>query len=92
MPKRRAKQGKASSPHDDYELPDEVNFAKTKFIGLGLDALERHVAGGQKTTVELDPDVAQVFTDSKAVNNVLRAFIANARMPTRSAGKGKKSA
>jgi len=91
MTKRSARRGKASPPHDEYDLPGEVDFSKTTFLGVGLDALERQ-ATGRKATVELDADVAQVFTNSKAVNNVLRAFIANARVPAGTVGKRRKTA
>jgi hypothetical protein len=32
-------------------------------------------AGGQRTVVVLDPDIAKVFTTPESVNNILRALI-----------------
>ena len=74
MPKRNAKAAKPRSPHDNYELPREVNFKKLKFIGFGLDALERY-ADKRPTMVTLDSDVARWFNDSESVNTVLRGII-----------------
>jgi hypothetical protein len=74
MAKRNAKTTKSHSQHDDFELPDELNFGKLKFIGFGVDALERHAAGQRKTVV-LDSDVARVFGSSESVNTVLRGII-----------------
>ncbi len=74
MSKRNAKTSKSHSPHDSYELPREVNFKKLKFIGFGVDALERYAAK-RPTTVTLDSDVARWFNDSESVNTVLRGII-----------------
>jgi hypothetical protein len=74
MARRNAKTAKSRSPHDDYELPAELNFGKLKFIGFGADALERH-ATRQRTTITLDSDVARVFGSSESVNTVLRGII-----------------
>ena len=38
------KAAKGRSPHDDYELPAELNFSKRRFIGFGVDAHERRAA------------------------------------------------
>ena len=73
MPNKNGKRATRKSVHDDYELPDEVDFNRTKFIGFGLDALERHA--GRKLTVQLDPDVARVFDSSESVNTLLRGVI-----------------
>src|SRR5438552_3850352 len=87
MPKRNAKAARTRSSHDDYELPRELDFRKLKFIGFGLDALERHVAR-QRMTVTLDSDVACVFGASESVNTVLRGIIRSLS----AASKRKKSA
>jgi len=47
--------------HDDYELPDEVDFSRTKFVGIGIEALERHVTDKNLRVISLDPDVALEF-------------------------------
>jgi hypothetical protein len=74
MARRNAKTVKTRSPHDDYELPDELNFSKLKFIGFGADSLERRAARQRKTII-LDSDVARVFGSSESVNTVLRGII-----------------
>ncbi len=56
------------------EPPAEIDFGKARFIGFGLDALDRYEAEKARTLV-LDEDVAKVFRDAKSVNSVLRAFI-----------------
>ena len=88
MTKRNANfTNKSCSPHDDYELPRELDFSKLKFIGFGVEALERHVAS-QRKTVTLDSDVAKVFGTSESVNTVLRGIIQSLL----AANKRKKSA
>jgi hypothetical protein len=42
--RKRAKASKKCRPHDNYELPKSVNFNKVKFIGFGIESLERYVA------------------------------------------------
>jgi hypothetical protein len=74
MAKQNGKTAKSRSLHDDYELPDELDFSKLKFVGFGADALERHAASQRKTVV-LDSDVARVFGSSESVNTVLRGII-----------------
>ncbi len=74
MARRNAKPAKSRSPHDDYELPAELNLSKLEFIGFGVDALERHFASQRKTII-LDSDVARVFDSSESVNTVLRGII-----------------
>jgi len=73
MPKKNAKTASVKSSHDNYELPTEVDFKKTKFIGFGLEALDRHIAA--KTVVRqvtLASDVANDFTTDEEINNALR--------------------
>jgi hypothetical protein len=84
MSRRNAKTRKSRSPHDDYDLPAELDFSKLKFVGFGLDALERH-AGKRGAIVTLDSDVARVFRTSESVNTVLRGIIRSL-----SAAKGRK--
>jgi hypothetical protein len=71
MPKRNNKAAKHRSAHDDYELPKEVDFSRTKFIGFGLQSLERRAAAKRKTVV-LEADVARDFATSADVNQALR--------------------
>jgi len=54
------------------ELRPEYDLSKLKFVGQGNYA--EHYAEGTNIVL-LDPDVAQVFTDSKSVNDALRAII-----------------
>ena len=54
------------------EVRPEYDLSKLKFVGQGIYA-ERYAEG--TNIVLLDPDVAQVFTDSKSVNDALRAII-----------------
>jgi hypothetical protein len=42
--RKRAKASKKCWPHDNYELPKNVNFNKVKFLGFGIESLERYVA------------------------------------------------
>jgi hypothetical protein len=70
-------------------LPPEVDFSKTKFIGFGIEALEKHL--GRRKMVELEPDLAKDFPTSKAVNDGLRTFRAIRRMIVQPA-KRKKTA
>ena len=70
MRKRSAKPASRKSAHSDYELPDEINFEKTRFIGFGFDALERSIA--QPKTVKLAKDVADEFASAEEVNEALR--------------------
>lgn len=53
---------------NDDLLPDyEIDYTKAQ--------LNRFATAQIQTVVLLDPDVAQVFTDSETVNRVLRALI-----------------
>ncbi len=74
MPKTKHKDVKFSSEELAYELPAEVDLKKARRLGNGVDTVKRLVARS-KRTVSLDPDVAKVFTDSEAVNGMLRAII-----------------
>jgi hypothetical protein len=56
------------SAHGDDLLP-EYNF------DYGLAKPNRFAVSEQERVVILDPDVAEVFTSSEAVNRVLRALI-----------------
>jgi hypothetical protein len=72
MPKQKMKPAAHSSVHDDYELPAELDFSKLKPVGFGSDSLEN---AQRRTTIELDIDVARVFSTSESVNRILRAII-----------------
>ena len=71
MPKRNAKPTTRKSRHDRYELPEQVDFSKTRFVGLGFNSLKQ-VASGKRRTVELEPDVAEEFGNAAEVNAALR--------------------
>jgi hypothetical protein len=43
MPKRRIKKVKFTPAETAYELPDELDFAKLRYVGRGIEALERHI-------------------------------------------------
>jgi len=61
---------KASNPDDDIPMRDEYDFTgavRGKYY-------ERYMRG--RNLVELDPDVAKVFPDSKSVNEALRKLAA----------------
>ncbi len=69
------------------DLPDDLDISKLKRIGRGKDAILRKRES--EMTVVLDPDVAEVFADSKAVNDALRGLMQIARQSvskTRRAG------
>jgi len=74
MAKRNVKASRSKSSGD---VPSELDFRKLRFVGFGLDALDRYEADNARTIV-LDKDVAEVFRGGKAVNSVLRAFISAA--------------
>lgn len=83
MPKRNKEKPKSEtlsaekSVHDDYDLPDELDFSRLRFVGVGVDALRRHVDAKKRPTraVELQPDVAEAFPDEESVNEALRAVM-----------------
>jgi hypothetical protein len=74
MPKTKHKEVKFSAEELAYELPAEVDLKKARRLGSGVETVKR-LAARSKRTVNLDPDVAKVFTDSEAVNGMLRAII-----------------
>ena len=61
----------------DPEMLDEYDFSN----GVRGKYADRFVEGGN--VVVLDPDVAQVFTDSESVNQALRALIIQQRISSR---------
>ncbi len=70
-----------SPGRDDEELLDEYDFAR----GVRGKYAARYAAG--TNIVVLSPDVAEIFPDSQAVNDALRALIELARRQThRAAG------
>ena len=74
MPKAKHKDVKFSPEEMAYELPAEIDLGKVRRIGSGVETAGR-LADRSKRTVGLDPDVARVFTNSDAVNGMLRAII-----------------
>jgi hypothetical protein len=61
----------------DPEMLDEYDFSK----GVRGKYAGRFAQGSN--VVVLDPDVAQVFTDSESVNQALRALIIQQRISSR---------
>lgn len=59
-----------TEPVDDSDMLPEYDFSN----GIRGKYLNR-VGSGQRT-VTLEPDVAEVFTDSEAVNEALRGLLA----------------
>ena len=57
-----------SNPEDEFEMRDEYDFRG----GVRGKYAERYARG--TNVVLLDPDVAEVFPDSDAVNRALRAL------------------
>jgi len=58
----------SSTPEDEFEMRDEYDFRD----GIRGKYAERYARG--TNVVLLDPDVAEVFPDSAAVNRALRAL------------------
>lgn len=74
MKEQNGKTVKNRSAHDDYELPEEVDFSKLRSVGRGLDALKRYATERHRTIV-LATDVAEVFTSARQANDALRSLI-----------------
>ena len=70
----------------DEDLPAELDFRRLKFIGRGPKAIE---TASRRKVVPLDPDVARIFDNAKAVNQALRGLI---QLAKQSARKRKKTA
>lgn len=70
MPKKPAN-GNKSTWEATYDLPRELDFRKLRVVGVGMDALRKHV-DAKRRVVELEPDVARDFPTAKAVNDALR--------------------
>ncbi len=64
---------KGPKPIRKTEMLDEYDFSK----GVRGKYAARYAEG--TNVVVLDPDVAEVFTDSKSVNDALRALVRIAR-------------
>jgi hypothetical protein len=66
----------SSSAHDDYELPDEIDFSKTTVVGFGLESLDRYLTEthGKPRTAQLAADVATAFPTDDDVNDALRRY------------------
>jgi len=74
MPKATHKSVKFSPEEMAYELPEEIDIAKLRFVGKGVATVEK-LARRSKRIIGLDADVARVFRDSESVNTVLRSII-----------------
>jgi len=91
MPKQSVKTAKAKSMHDDFELPAQIDFKKTKLIGFGLEALDHHIASKTSArTVTIAGDVAKDFATDEEINEALR-LVQKMRLIGKSASR-KKSA
>ena len=75
-PARKAKRGKRGGMRREYRF--DYSKAKPNRFASRVDK--------SRLVVALDPDVAEVFTTSDAVNNVLRALIGAMPATTRSVG------
>ena len=73
MAKTKHREVKFTAKEMADDVPSELDFRKLKFVGRGKEAIFRKREAGKAVT--LDQDVAAVFTDSKAVNEVLRTLI-----------------
>jgi hypothetical protein len=62
------KNPQSSNPDDEFEMRDEYDFRG----GVRGKYADRYARG--TNIVRLDPDVAEVFPDSDAVNRALRAL------------------
>jgi hypothetical protein len=73
MLKRRIKKVRFTPAEMAYELPDELDVAKLRYVGRGIGALDRHIARKKNLrTVELAADVADAFRTEAEVNEALR--------------------
>lgn len=59
----------SSTPEDEFEMQEEYDFRG----GVRGKYADRYARG--TNVVLLDPDVAEVFPDSAAVNQALRALV-----------------
>ena len=71
---------KTKSVHDDYEIPDEIDFSKVEVIGFGLESLKRYDAAKvdadlKRRTFVLASDVVSAFKTADEVNEALRAIL-----------------
>jgi hypothetical protein len=64
------------------DTPAEIDFGPMKSFGRGPKAIQAAMAFSRKrrlarqvAAIQLDPDVAEVFKGSEAVNKALRAII-----------------
>ena len=87
MAKSKHKEVKFSAKEMADDLPDELDFSKLRYVGRGKEAIFRKREAAR--TVVLDPDVAEVFANSKTVNEALRGLIEIAKQ---SMGKRRRTA
>jgi hypothetical protein len=71
MPKPKIRKVKFTAAEMAYDLPAEMDMGKLRYVGRGVESL-RDWNQRRRRTVELDKDVAKVFTDSAQVNEALR--------------------
>jgi hypothetical protein len=71
MPARKTKASRRS-PHDDFELPAEIDFSRTQFVGMGLESLDQRPRQRVKRTVELDLENDREFPTGRDINEALR--------------------
>jgi hypothetical protein len=56
-----------------YELPEELDLTKLRYVGRGIEAVDQLIARRRLArTVQLEPDVAKVFRTEAEVNEALR--------------------
>ena len=73
MPKPRIKKVKFTPAEMAYELPEELDLGKLRYIGRGLAALDRHIARRKNLRmIELAPDLAGAFGSEQEINEALR--------------------
>jgi hypothetical protein len=73
MAKPKIKKVKFTPEEMAYELPAELDLAKLRYVGRGVDALDRHIARRRNLRmVELAPDIARAFGSDAEINEALR--------------------
>jgi hypothetical protein len=73
MPKPKVKKVKFTPEEMAYELPAELDLTKLRYVGSGVDALDRQIARRRNLrTVELAPDVARAFGSDAEINEAMR--------------------
>jgi hypothetical protein len=78
MAKPKIRKVKSTAAEMAYDLPAELDFGKLRYVGRGMESL-RDWDERRRRTIELDKDVAEVFTDSAQVNQALRGLVKQRR-------------